>query len=98
ADEMLPHAVAGWLVRGARLAAKAAIRQDLRRRRHEANAAFMSFSDAMKKLPSEVKAELLGGELDEALAWLSEPDRTALTLRYLQGLQLKEVAARMQST
>jgi RNA polymerase sigma factor (sigma-70 family) len=101
ADEVRPHAVAGWLVRAARLAAKAAIRQDMRRRRHEAAAASLALvtsSDAMKKLPSEVKAELLGGELDEALAWLSEADRTALTLRYLQGLQLKEVAARMQST
>jgi RNA polymerase sigma factor (sigma-70 family) len=85
--------LAGWLLNSARLCARAAQRDEFRRKRREAGAA------AMKDQASENSAESsepVTGALDDALAQLSTADRTAVTLRYLQGQPLRQVAATLR--
>jgi len=75
--------LAGWLVKAARLAALQAMRAEGRRRTREQKAAEMK---------NVTQADPAGGDwnhvsplLDEALARLSDADRSAVTLRYLEG-------------
>ena len=82
--------LAGWLVKAARYLAMEARRAEERRKIREQKAAEMKgegeSAEHWKQL-SEV--------LDEALAKIDATDRTAVTLRYLEGREVAEVAATM---
>ena len=87
--------LAGWLVNTARLVAKTAARAESRRRKREQRVADMT-ARAEGQTDAELHALLQVDEhLDDALARLSDADRTAVTLRYLQGLLMREVAEQM---
>jgi RNA polymerase sigma factor (sigma-70 family) len=84
--------LAGWLVTASRLAALQALRAESRRRSREHKAAEMK---------TEVQTDPTGDWnrvsplLDEALAHLSDADRSAVTLRYLEGKSVDAVALAM---
>jgi RNA polymerase sigma factor (sigma-70 family) len=88
------HFLAGWLVNAARLAGMASHRMELRRTQRERSAAIMK-----NQLIGEHRAHAQWDEisplLDQAMARLGEKDRCAVTLRYLQGKSVREVAAAM---
>jgi RNA polymerase sigma factor (sigma-70 family) len=88
------HFLAGWLVNAARLAGMASHRMELRRTQRERSAAIMK-----NQLIGEHRAHSQWDEisplLDQAMARLGEKDRCAVTLRYLQGKSVREVAAAM---
>ena len=88
--------LAGWLVKAARLTAMASQRSELRRRQREQRAALMKH-ESIDESQDDGRApyEALAPMLDEALARLGEKDRSAVTLRYLQGKSVREVAATM---
>lgn len=93
--------LAGWLVSTARLVAKSAARGEARRRRHVQRVADMtSRSQSNPAAPGnddddDLQLMLVDRNLDDALARLGEADRTAVTLRYLQGMSMREVAEAM---
>jgi hypothetical protein len=80
----------------ARLVAKTAARADARRRKREQRVADMSPRSPAKTPDDELRI-LMGVDenLDECLARLNDADRTAITLRFLQGLSMREVAEQM---
>jgi RNA polymerase sigma factor (sigma-70 family) len=82
--------LAGWLVNAARLLAKQSIREEARRKQREQQAAIMK---AEYYKPEEWQR--VGPIVDEALSRLGPKDRTAVTLRYLEGREIGEVAASM---
>jgi RNA polymerase sigma factor (sigma-70 family) len=81
--------IAGWLMKTTHLASLDAIKIESRRKCHEQRAA----SQIESRLEDNMtpSAEILS-ELDRALSRLKEPDRSALTLRYLQGKSTIETA------
>jgi RNA polymerase sigma factor (sigma-70 family) len=81
--------VAGWLLAVTRYASANARTNAARRRFHEQRAASMAptASDA----PPE-RHDDLNSALDEALSRLNALDRSAVALRYLEGLSFREVA------
>jgi RNA polymerase sigma factor (sigma-70 family) len=90
-------AVVAWLITAARLAGKAAMRSELRRKRREKRAADMTPRNA--QIVNDDSSAGLGGplprideRLDEALERLSDRDRTAVTLRYLHDRSIADVA------
>src|SRR5688572_4005252 len=93
-------ALAGWLVNAARLTAQAAARGEQRRRRRETQAAAeiatstMS-STALASRHDDLDFARFDDELDGALGRLAAADRTAVTLRFLQGRSNADVAATM---
>ena len=82
------NTLAGWLVKAARLMAMQAIREEWRRKQREQQAAVMK---AESYRPQDW--ERVGPIVDEALSRLGQKDRTAVTLRYLEGREIGEVAA-----
>lgn len=87
--------LAGWLINAARLCARSAARDDANRTRRESKAAAMAahVKDDQQSGAQHDELDRLHLVLDEALGSLSEDDRTAVTLRYLQSKPFKEVAA-----
>ena len=87
----------GWLVNATRLSAREAMRSKLCRDKHEGRAAQMR---SVVVLPSvdEPTAQQMTPLLDEALARLNETDRTAVVMRFLQGMSFPEVGAAMGSS
>ena len=82
--------LAGWLVKAARYLALEARRGEWRRKAREREAA------AMKGETEQADPwQQMGPVLDEALSTLGERDRTAVTLRYLEGRDPRQVAAAM---
>ncbi|MGD0389754.1 MAG: sigma-70 family RNA polymerase sigma factor [Tepidisphaeraceae bacterium] len=82
--------LAGWLVKAARYLALEARRGEWRRKAREREAA------AMKGETEQADQWLqMGPVLDEALSSLGERDRTAVTLRYLEGRDPRQVASAM---
>ena len=83
-------ALPAWLVATARYVARDLIRAEARRRRRETQAANMMpmVSDESHALQRDQAALV-----DDALARLREPDRVLVTLRYLKGMSITEVAA-----
>jgi RNA polymerase sigma factor (sigma-70 family) len=80
--------LAGWLVKAARYLALEARRGEWRRKAREREAA------AMKGETEQADQwQQMGVVLDEALSSLGERDRTAVTLRYLEGRDPREVAS-----
>ncbi len=82
--------LAGWLVNSARLIAMDARRNEVRRRVREQKAASMKPESYSPK-----EWEQIGPLLDEALSKLREKDRAVVTLRYLEGRAIPEVATAM---
>jgi RNA polymerase sigma factor (sigma-70 family) len=82
--QMLP----GWLVKAARFLALEARCGELRRRAREREVAAMNGESDQTD-----QWQRLGAVLDEALSHLGDRDRTAVTLRYLEGREPREVAA-----
>jgi RNA polymerase sigma factor (sigma-70 family) len=83
-------ALVGWLYLAARLEAARTVRAEARRHNWEEKAG------AMNQAPSddaatEISWEQLTPVLDDAMARLEEPDRTALLLRFFSGQSFAEV-------
>jgi RNA polymerase sigma factor (sigma-70 family) len=85
---MLP----GWLIETTRRTALSELRKAARRRRHE-NAAASAVP--IQTDPSEVNPLEIRDLLDDALLSLNSEDRSAVTMRYLQGRSIAEVASAM---
>lgn len=79
--------IAGWLYRASSLTARRALRDQTRRRIKDREAAEMRLTDSN----DEVWTRLMP-HLDAALANLSDSDRTAIVLRFLQRRNFREVA------
>lgn len=79
--------LAGWLYRATCLQAARAVRTDLRRRRHETEAAQMSQHD----LKTDEVWEALSPVLDDGLNQLREKDRLAVLLRFFQRRPMRQV-------
>jgi RNA polymerase sigma factor (sigma-70 family) len=99
ADRVDGRSLGGWLVNAARYAALANRRAETRRRRREQKAMDMNAptpdSEARDRSPDW---DAIMPLLDDALAKLGEKDRSALTLRYLQGKSVRDVAHVMNTT
>jgi len=78
-------ALSAWLYRTTRLAAMQAVRNECRRREREEKFA------AMDHGPSEEIWAQIEPHLGEVMDQLSEPDRTALVLRFFESKSLKDV-------
>jgi RNA polymerase sigma factor (sigma-70 family) len=89
------HNLAGWLVNATRLVAKEAIRAKLCREKHESRVAM---KQATTVLDDQMGLDQIPPLLDEALSRLSEVDRTAVVLRFLQGKSFAQVAAATGTT
>jgi RNA polymerase sigma factor (sigma-70 family) len=83
-----PRYLAGWLVNTARLASRDALRAVNRRRKHETGAAAMR---SEIQTGDETTADQITPLLDESLARLSEADRSAIVIRFLQGRSFSDV-------
>jgi RNA polymerase sigma factor (sigma-70 family) len=84
------HRLAGWLVKAARYLAMEMHRAEQRRKIREQKAAEMKGDGKSSEHWSQISVLL-----DEALARVDSTDRTAITLRYLEGRDVTEVAAMM---
>ena len=82
-----------WLISTTRYAASNALALETRRRRHEQKAAAMA--NEIREEQEEADADVVGPSLDEALAKLREKDRSAVTMRFLQGMSMREVGVAM---
>jgi RNA polymerase sigma factor (sigma-70 family) len=81
--------LSGWLFQTARLTAANSLRTEIRRTRREQEACMQS---TLHENEAEVWKQI-APLLDKAIADLSETDRNAVVLRYLEGKDLKEVGA-----
>ena len=88
-----PGALGGWLIKVTRYAAWEAIRERGRRQYHEQQAAAMK--DERIETGAEPAWETYAPVVDEAMSRLGEVERSAVTLRYLQGLSLRQVGEAM---
>src|SRR5438477_617489 len=88
ARSIQPRFLAGWLIRTTRLVVLESLRRDSRRRRYETEAAAMQ-----KILAHNESGDPIMPLLDDALNHLGKRDRTAVTLRYLQGRNIEQVSA-----
>ena len=85
-----------WLIATTRYAASNAMKLESRRRRHEREAATMAQQIQPDDTAAAVAADhMLEPSLDDALSRLGEKDRSAVTMRFLQGRSLREVGAAM---
>lgn len=85
--------LSGWLFRAARFTAAKIVRSELRRQRREREAAQMEPTVHENKMESPW--EQMEPLLNEALAELSEKDRSAVLLRFFEKKPLKDVGARL---
>jgi len=91
--------LAGWLFNTTRYAALNAIKMEVRRRKHEQEAAAIRQETMETAAPDEALVwEKISPELDRALAKLGQADREVVLLRYLKGMRLDEVAKTMGVT
>jgi RNA polymerase sigma factor (sigma-70 family) len=81
-----------WLISTTRYAASNARSLESRRRRHEHKAAAMA-TLAHQDADPAVLDDTLAPSLDEALERLGQTDRSAVAMRYLQGMSIREVGA-----
>lgn len=81
--------LSGWLYRTARFVALEYARQEMRRRRREET---MEIDDATN--PSDLW-QMAAPCIDAAMEGLGEKDRTAIVLRFFQGLSLREVGTNL---
>jgi RNA polymerase sigma factor (sigma-70 family) len=81
--------LSGWLHRTARNLAANAVRSDARRRVREQEAASMN---ELLSSTSDASWNQIGPQLDAALGKLSESDRDALLLRYIERKSAQEMA------
>ena len=88
AHSINPKYLAGWLVNTARLAARDAFRSRNRQQKREAEAAQMRSEIASDEEPT---AQQITPLLDDALARLSEADRSSVVMRFLQGRSFADV-------
>jgi RNA polymerase sigma factor (sigma-70 family) len=86
--------VGGWLFRTTRLVAGHARRAEQRRKIREATACIMS-QDTTSPDTDEMLWEQLAPHLDQAVAALSEADRSAILLRFYEKMPLCSVGERM---
>jgi RNA polymerase sigma factor (sigma-70 family) len=84
-----------WLISTTRYAASNAVCLETRRRRHEQKAAAMAQQTQRHQFDVDLASDPLAPSLDEVLAKLGEKDRSAVTMRFLQGRSLREVGAAM---
>ena len=84
------ESLAGWIMKTTHLASLDALKAESRRRRHEQRAAVLNQSRMEQAMSSPF--EEIAPELDRAMSRLGEGDRSALTLRYLQGKTTSETA------
>jgi len=82
--------VGGWLFRTTRFVASHARRVELRRKIREATACTMS-PDTASPDTDEILWEQLAPHLDQAVAALSEVDRSAILLRFYEKMPLRSV-------
>ncbi len=81
--------LSGWLYQTARLATLTFVRGEIRRTRREQEAHMQTM---LNKSESDVWAQI-GPLLDTAMGGLSETDRHAIVLRFLDGKSMKEIGA-----
>ena len=81
--------LAGWLMKTTHLASLDAIKVESRRKRHEQRTAGLVESRMEQNMTPSAE---ISSELDRALSRLNEADRSAVTLRYLQGKSAGETA------
>jgi RNA polymerase sigma factor (sigma-70 family) len=86
--------VGGWLFRTTRLVAGHARRAEQRRKIREATACTMSH-DTTAPDTDEILWQQLAPHLDQAVAALSEADRSAILLRFYEKMPLRSVGERM---
>jgi RNA polymerase sigma factor (sigma-70 family) len=86
--------VGGWLFRTTRLVAGHARRAEQRRKIREATACIMS-QDTTSPDTDEILWQQLAPHLDQAVAALSEADRSAILLRFYEKMPLRSVGERM---
>jgi RNA polymerase sigma factor (sigma-70 family) len=86
--------VGGWLFRTTRLVAGHARRAEQRRKIREATACTMSH-DTTAPDTDEILWEQLAPHLDQAVAALSEADRSAILLRFYERMPLGKVGERL---
>jgi RNA polymerase sigma factor (sigma-70 family) len=86
--------VGGWLFRTTRLVAGHARRAEQRRKIREATACTMSH-DTTSPDTDEILWEQLAPHLDQAVAALSEADRSAILLRFYEKMPLRSVGEKM---
>lgn len=90
-----------WLISATRLCALATVREEVRRKAREARVAAAaptidtSHPAGSTEQPMTADARAVERAVDEALCHLSDKDRTAVVLRYLQGKSQREVADAM---
>src|SRR5439155_7603193 len=80
-----------WLISTTRYAAANARALEFRRRQHEHKAAAMAPVAHEDIVDPELLDEKLAPSLDEALARLGQIDRSAVAMRYLEGMSAREV-------
>ncbi len=93
--------ISGWLFKVAHLACRNARRAEARRTVYEHKAAGemeKTRSPQPPSAPSETLWDSVEPRLDDALARLSPPDREAILLRYVDGLNQGEMAAALGIT
>src|SRR3954470_12241074 len=81
--------LSGWLFQAARLTAANFIRTEIRRKRREQEAYMQSCLDNSEESAWSQIRPLL----NDAVAMLNPKDRDAIVLRYIEGLDMKAVAA-----
>ena len=86
--------VGGWLFRTTRLVAGHARRAEQRRKSREATACTMSH-DTTSPDTDEILWQQLAPHLDQAVAALSEADRSAILLRFYEKMPLRQVGEKM---
>jgi RNA polymerase sigma factor (sigma-70 family) len=86
--------VGGWLFRTTRLVAGHARRAEQRRKTREATACIMS-QDTTSPDTDEILWQQLAPHLDQAVAALSDADRSAILLRFYEKMPLRSVGERM---
>ena len=86
--------VGGWLFRTTRLVAGHARRAETRRKIREATACTMSHDTASPDT-DEILWEQLAPHLDQAVAALSEADRSAVLLRFYEKMPLRGIGEKM---
>ncbi|MGD0767710.1 MAG: sigma-70 family RNA polymerase sigma factor [Tepidisphaeraceae bacterium] len=84
------ESLAGWIMKTTHLACLDALKSESRRRRHEERAALLNQSRMEQAMSSPI--EEIAPDLDRAMSHLAESDRSAVTLRYLQGKTTSETA------
>ena len=88
-----PGMLAGWLLRAAHYACRNAMTIQGRAKHHEQRAAAMR--NERVEAAEEPAWEMYAPVVDEAMSRLGEAERSAVALRYLRGLSLREVGEAM---